>query len=230
MNVSIVYKNTTRASRISDLLKDVDSISLSEYVFEDVTSSLDIVRTEVVIFDITTSIGEYGDAHYIKALKTINPKLPILLATNSTETARYREMMLDAGVDGCIQLPFLTDELLLRLTKLIAKRDTLLFNGTTVSVHDVSVNLRDHHVTSNGVGIHLTKSEYSILFHLLLHKEYVVHSRDLMGCIEDKATSSTKSLTINTHIFNLRKKIGVENFIKTVPSYGFMINQGYKEA
>jgi DNA-binding response OmpR family regulator len=76
-------------------------------------------------------------------------------------------------------------------------------------------------VEVEGEKLLLTKTEYSILLHLFLHKNIIVSHKELLSCLDEETSKDT--LAINIHIFNLRKKIKNVHLIKTVPLYGFII-------
>jgi DNA-binding response OmpR family regulator len=220
MHICLLRKEKKETSGIKKYLEGVP-YSIEEISFEekDFFQSLAKSDADIIIFDVGDSKGGDRDAELLKQLETT---LPVLLVTNSSETALYREKMLDAGADGCIQSPFLQEELLLRLKKLVTKKDTLLFFGTRITVDGITIDIRSHTVTEEGEKISLTKTEYRILLHLLLHKDVLVPTKDLISCLDEDIKED--SLAVTTHIFNLRKKIKDVHFIKTVPLYGFTVS------
>ncbi|MBP6949236.1 MAG: response regulator transcription factor, partial [Candidatus Pacebacteria bacterium] len=224
MNICLMYKEKNSHSVLRDYFArsakyHVEEISLHE---GNTLESLKKDSIDIIIFDVI-SRSEYDiDSTHLEKIKEIASGVPILLATGSNETSKYREKMLDFGVDGCVQLPFLQEELFLRIEKLSQKKNTLLFSGTKIDNEYVEMDIRDHTVKAKGERINLTKTEYSILFHLFLHKDTVVSNRDLFSCLDIHTKSNSHAL--NIHIFNVRKKIKDMNFIRTVPNYGFTIH------
>jgi DNA-binding response OmpR family regulator len=220
MHICLLRKEKKETSGIKKYLEGVpysiEEISCDEKdFFQSITKS----DADIIIFDVGDSKGGETDTEVLKQLHTT---VPVLLVTNSNETSIYREKMLDAGVDSCIQSPFLQEELLLRLKKLAIKKDTLLFFGTRIVVDGITIDIRNHTVTEEGEQISLTKTEYRILLHLLLHKDTIVSTKELILCLDEDIKED--SLALTTHIFNLRKKIKDVHFIKTVPLYGFTVS------
>ncbi len=222
MNVSIIHKGIKNTSSVRNYLSERDDYKLEELsLHSGAFNCLREFNPDVIIFDSIVWRGEIMDSDYIKEIRKIKPNTPILLATASTETASYREQMLDEGVDGCIQVPFLADELHLRIMKLAAKKNSLLFTGTTIGSDDVVMDIRTHEVKEHGNQVSLTKTEYSILLHLFLHKNVLVSNKELSVCLRD---ADEESLALSIHIFNLRKKIKTPELIRTIPLYGFTIS------
>jgi DNA-binding response OmpR family regulator len=169
-----------------------------------------------VIFDVTDDLGEDNDIHIIVSMRKIAGVKPIFLATNAQEHSFYREKMFDAGIDGAIQLPFSPQELYLRVSKLVKKKN-LLFSGTTISARGVDVDLRNHTVKKMGENVSLTKTEYGILFHLFVHRNTIVSQGELSPYLQDGSSA------LNVHILNIRRKLGKEECIRTIPNYGFIV-------
>lgn len=178
---------------------------------------------DALIIDVVDGGGHHEDTAMVKNIRTHIGFVPILLATGSGDSPAYRESMLNSGVDSCVQVPFSQDELRLRIAKLVCKKDTLLFEGTCISADDVSMDIRDHIVERRGQQVHLTPTEYSILFHLFLHKNALVSTGELTACLRGGAADDSQAVSI--HIHNIRRKVRNERLIRTIPNYGFMVTE-----
>lgn len=220
MNICLIHKGKNNTSGIEVYLQDSKHV-VQEVCLQDNLDLKNIRKPDVVIFDIISTKGEDNDYLLLKKIQLITESTPVLLATNSNESSKYREFMLDAGVDGCIQTPFLQEELFLRLEKLMKKKNTRFFSGTKIEANNVEIDIKSHRVELEGEKVSLTKTEYSILLHLFLHKDILVTSKELSSCLVEETGQGSSA--INIHIFNLRKKIKNIGFIRTVPSYGFMV-------
>jgi len=222
MTICIIHKGGDDASSIGRYFYDstyqVHEISLQKMPINQITT----IIADVIIFDVTDATSNDWDTSFIIHLQKISKATPLLLATGIHETSKYRETMLDVGIDGCIQMPFLSDELFIRLEKLKNKKDSLLFSGTKIEVQNVEIDIRNHIVEVGGEKIPLTKTEYTILRHLLLHKGSIVSNKELSRYLEKEIGQD--SVALNIHVFNLRKKMKDVHFIKTVPLYGFMVS------
>lgn len=222
MNICIIHKGNTNTSAVRSYLQENNDCCVHEIsLYEGTLSALYSRPFDIIIFDCITWKGEYTDLFLIKEIRKMVPVVPILLATSSAETASYRETMLDGGVDGCVQTPFLQEELFLRIKKLLSKKSDLLFTGTIVETDEIRMDIRNHIVEHDGEKIELTKTEYSILLHLFLHKNILVSTKELSLCLKE---AGENSLALGIHIFNLRKKINRPSLIKTIPLYGFTVS------
>ena len=121
MKVCCIYKGKANQSELGTFLKaplcEVKVIELIDETLEVLVES----SPDVIVFDVTTSRGEEADVALLSKIQSLTKTVPILLATNNSESSKYRELMLDGGVDGCIQMPFLPEELVLRLKKFVLK-------------------------------------------------------------------------------------------------------------
>lgn len=176
---------------------------------------------DLIIFDGLSEVDDVRDTAFVRSLRHAKKMVPIFLVTGVNVAPSYREHMLDNGIDGCVQVPFSKEEFLLRVGKLLRKKDTLLFEGTCIDAEDISIDISKHVVKKNGEAIHVTKTEYSILFHLFLHKNIPIPNKVLSLCLGREIQDSSSA--VNLHILNLRKKLGRGDIIKTIPHYGFSV-------
>lgn len=223
MKVCCIYKEENSFLKSENFL---NSSFAYEVIFINITdTSLDTLIQcdyDVIVFDVAMSKGELSDAQVVTKIQSYTKSTPILLVTNSNELSKYRECMLDNGVDGCVQVPFLQEELFLRLKKLAQKKGDRLFSGTHIDIAGTIMDIRNHTVVVKKEEIALTKTEYSILLHLFLHKNIIVSTTELASCFQNESKES--SLALNVHIFNIRKKIKDTKLIRTIPLYGFIIS------
>ena len=133
---------------------------------------------DIVVIDVIQGGESERDLEVVECLQQIT-SIPLFLVAGSSSEAQYREKMFNAGVDGCVQIPFMKEELIARLKILIHKNNYQIFTGTTLASGDVQMNIRTHEVEAGGRKLNLTKIEYSILFHLLLHRQSVVRMDEL---------------------------------------------------
>lgn len=222
MNICLIHKEKNDSSDLVSYLRSSHHVLREVFLQEEELETLARSMVDVIVLDVSSHKGESSDLLFLKKLQDITRTIPVLLVTHATESALYRESMLNAGVDGSIQFPFLKEELFLRLEKLVTKKDTLLFKGTTVITHDVSVNMFNHVVEKKGQELSLTKTEYRILLHLFLHKNALVTTTELSECLSLEPKEDSLSLSI--HIYNLRKKIQDCSLIRTIPLYGFTVS------
>ena len=126
---------------------------------------------------------------------------------------------LKSGAEDYIVKPFEPLELLARI-EIVLRR----FNREqkNLSFRDITVNMEDRSVRRGSEIIDLTPKEYDLLVLFLKHQN-VALSRDkiLMDVWECSANIETR--TVDNHVQRLRKKLGLEDCLKTVFKVGYRL-------
>lgn len=126
---------------------------------------------------------------------------------------------LKSGAEDYIVKPFEPLELLARI-EIVLRR----FNREqkNLSFRDITVNMEERSVRRGSEIIDLTPKEYDLLVLLLKHQN-VALSRDkiLMDVWECSANIETR--TVDNHVQRLRKKLGLEDCLKTVFKVGYRL-------
>ena len=124
---------------------------------------------------------------------------------------------LKSGAEDYIVKPFEPLELLARI-EIVLRR----FNREqkNLSFRDITVNMEERSVRRGSEIIDLTPKEYDLLVLFLKHQN-VALSRDkiLMDVWECSANIETR--TVDNHVQRLRKKLGLEDCLKTVFKVGY---------
>ena len=126
---------------------------------------------------------------------------------------------LKSGAEDYIIKPFEPLELLARI-EIVLRR----FNREqkNLSFRDITVNMEERSVRRGSEVIDLTPKEYDLLVRFLKHQN-VALSRDkiLMDVWECSANIETR--TVDNHVQRLRKKLGLEDCLKTVFKVGYRL-------
>ncbi len=178
-------------------------------------------KPRIIVLDFLSACIHVDDVQVIQGIRKVS-SAPICMVVPPTTPAAYREAMFDAGIDGCVQAPFLDEEFLMRLKTLHRKTNSLLFEGTVITSGSVRINLATHTVYNGPDEVYLTKTEYGIFLHLMIRRRAVVSSQVLMQHV--RLNLRTVSTVLNVHILNIRKKLRGLNIIHTVPRQGFYIS------
>jgi DNA-binding response OmpR family regulator len=154
-----------------------------------------------------------------KELRRSYIKIPILMMSIHN-TSNDRITYLEAGADDCITKPFSITELVIRIKTLI-KRPYHITEGL-ITIDDVTINTDSLTVKRNGKYVYMTRKEFLILEQIAKKPGVVVSRIDIMDHVWNKDFDPFSN-TIETHIRNIRKKIGdrKNTKIETVPGRGY---------
>lgn len=146
----------------------------------------------------------------------------IFLSINdATET---KVAALNSGADDYLVKPFSFEELQARLRALNRRPHTT--KKQILTLGDIILDIDSHTVTRAGYKIPLTRKEFGVLEYLMQHQGTVV-SRVLIMEYVWTADTDLLSNTVETHISNVRKKLGVSNgpdYITNIPGRGYVIS------
>jgi two-component system phosphate regulon response regulator PhoB len=138
---------------------------------------------------------------------------------------------LDSGADDYLAKPFDAAVLAARVRHLMRRAQFELTLGQPkvevqpelLGFDGLSIHLTKHIVTINNDEIHLTPSEFKLLAELLKAQGQVLTRDRLIDLIQGQDVTVT-GRTIDTHIFTLRKKIGLwSRHIETIRGVGYRI-------
>ena len=131
----------------------------------------------------------------------------------------------ELGCDDYIQKPFSPKELVLRIEALFRRldgcmedsRESIDFNrnGDTLTY-----DRRGHRILVNGEEISITASEWKIISFLIENAQNLVtRTRIMEECFNYHYDSYDR--LVDTHVKNIRMKLGAGNWIETVRGYGY---------
>ena len=90
------------------------------------------------------------------------------------------------------------------------------------AIHDVKVDIERHKVTKAGADVELTNREFELLRVLLVNRNIALSRNQLL----DMAWGMDyfgDDRTVDVHIQRIRKKLGLESYIRTVFKYGYRL-------
>lgn len=172
----------------------------------------------VIIID--CSIDDGNGFHIAKRIRNVC-NTPILMLASELSAKKIADAI-DGGVDDYMIKPFLISELSARIKKLIYRDKKPLFKNTKIIVNNLEFDVKNHTMKIAGKTVYLTKTEYRILFYLLMNRNCLV-SREKIEKYFLNSGNAKSSHLINMHILNLKKKLGSALSIKTVPRQGFIL-------
>lgn len=134
----------------------------------------------------------------------------------------------EVGGDDYVVKPFSNKELMLRIRALLRRTSSSVGSGDDESgrwtldngAHLLELDGERHQARCDGEPIALTAAEWKILGHLAANPGLVISRDRLLGaCLDYLAEGSER--TIDTHIKNIRTKLGHAPWVETVRGFGY---------
>ncbi len=126
---------------------------------------------------------------------------------------------LQDGAEDYIVKPFEMLELLVRMEKIMSRTQK---PADTLTVCGLSVRLDEHRVLRGEQEIPLKPMEFELLVTLAKHKNTAISREDLLVLVWG-VNYLGETRTVDVHIGQLRKKLGLQKQIVTVPKIGYRL-------
>lgn len=126
---------------------------------------------------------------------------------------------LTGGAEDYIVKPFEVLELLVRMEKVLSRSGK---TGQAEVFRDLQIDYTRHMVTKNGVEISLKPMEFQLLEVLLKNRNIAISREKLLGLVWG-VDFVGETRTVDVHIGQLRKKLGLGDAIKTIPKIGYRL-------
>ncbi len=149
----------------------------------------------------------------------------IVLSARDGEDDKVRA--LELGADDYISKPFSPRELMARIRtilKRLGKQTVWDKKEPTLTFDTLHLDLEEYVLKISGESIKITKTEFLILAYLIEHRDHIVERETLMKEIIGY-DHYLYDRTIDTHMKNLRRKIGDTANIETVRWIGYRITK-----
>lgn len=148
------------------------------------------------------------------------PYMPVIFVTALGET-RDKVKGFELGADDYLVKPFEIPELLMRVNAVLRRTKRM---EDSYTIGDLKIDFSGRSVTKGGERIELTAQEFSLLELLIRNRNIAVpRKRILQDAWGISYYGETR--TIDVHVQRLRKKLGLENHIKTVFKCGYRFEE-----
>lgn len=176
---------------------------------------------DLVILDL--SLPRKDGAEICREIRQAECHVPILVLSVTGEILA-KVMLINSGADDYMTKPFDFPELIARIKALL--RRPRIIEQTVLIVDDLMLNTETNKVIRGNRTINLTRKEFSLLQYLMKSKGKVLSRGSILEHVWS-ANSDPFSNTIESHILNLRKKIGTDTekeLIHNIPGRGYKID------
>ena len=187
-----------------------------------VLEAIDTKPPDLIVLDVMLPDG---DGFLLARKIRKDQSIPIIFLTaKATESDRITGFEL--GADDYVVKPFSPKELSLRVEAVLRRSG----EGAARSARPLSWALGEqllqldeaaHRATVDGAEINLTVAEWKILSYLAGRSGTVVSRERLLGESLDYLVAEGSERTVDTHIKNLRSKLGDPGWIETVRGFGY---------
>ena len=126
---------------------------------------------------------------------------------------------LKLGAEDYIVKPFEALELLERIEVVLRRTGKI---STTLNYGDICVDTSAHTVTNGGVPVALTPKEFDVLVFFLRNRDIAVTRERLLGDVWGYEFAG-ESRTVDIHIQQIRKKLGLHECLVTIPKLGYRL-------
>lgn len=184
-----------------------DGQKAAEYLTED--NSFDLAILDIMLPGLDGfALLEHMQKHYI----------PVLFLTAKSDVGSKIKGLRD-GAEDYLAKPFEMLELLVRIEKILGRTGKL---NKTLLYDNIAVNVETRTVTLDETPVDLQPMEYDLLLVLLRHKNCTLSRERLLMEIWGFDYMGT-TRTVDMHISNLRRKLGLNSAIVTIPKVGYRL-------
>ena len=144
--------------------------------------------------------------------------IPVIFLT-AKDDLESKIQGLRGGADDYIVKPFEILELMVRIEKVLERSDKL---NKVIKILDMEINIEEHTVRKNGTEIALKPKEFELLCVLAKNKNIAISREKLLSMVWGYDYMG-ETRTVDVHIGQLRKKLGLSEHIKTVSKMGYRL-------
>ncbi|MCQ2416830.1 MAG: response regulator transcription factor [Oscillospiraceae bacterium] len=126
---------------------------------------------------------------------------------------------LQSGAEDYIVKPFAMLELLVRMDKVLMRNQK---TADVLYISGLEIHLQEHKVLKDGAEIPLKPMEYNLLTVLAKNRNIAISREDLLRLVWGTGYLG-ETHTVDVHIGQLRKKLGLHDRIVTIPKVGYRL-------
>jgi len=177
------------------------------------------LRPDVALIDLRP--GDRVDGITVGRWLRAHDDVPVLFL-GATRNAEDIVRAFQAGADDYLARPFVVSELVARMESVL--RHTRRPAGDTLSVDDLTVDLRAHSCTRAGEELNLTPREFAVLAMLCRHAGRILSKSQLMAEVWPTGQQYDDNV-VEVHVSALRRKLEAHGprLVHTVRGAGYVL-------
>lgn len=171
-------------------------------------------KYNIILLDLMLPIfdGEY----ILEKIKKLD--IPVIVVS-AKSTLYERVKLLRMGADDYIVKPFEAADLLARVEAVLRRYEK---NIGFLRFKDIEIDENKHKVLKNKEVIKIAPKEYDLLCCLIKNKNKVLSKANILSMVWG-TESEIETRTVDVHIQRLRKKVGLNDEIKTITKVGYLL-------
>jgi two-component system response regulator QseB len=175
---------------------------------------------DIIILDL--NLPRLSGLEILQELRTNHNRTPVLILT-ARDSIEERIKGLDTGADDYLTKPFDLDELSARI-RALQRRSTNNRAEPIIHYRNLTLNPASLTVKIDTNEVYFSRREIMLLQKLLENIGQVVSREALSQCLYGWG-DEIDSNTLEVYVHNIRKKLGLGNFIRTIRGVGYMVEK-----
>lgn len=223
MHILLVEKDRT-STEYDDVQKwlNQDGYTVERLTDREITiSAIKTKEIEVILLDL--SLFSIEGASIVGGIRAKGIKTPIFILLNSSPSIKDKVQAFDGGADGYLNKPVDLPELSARI-RALKRRYSNNRASPLLTYQDIELNPSSLTVTLKGEPVNFSRSEFNLLQKLLENVGRIVSRNSLNQCLYSWADEIVSN-TLEVHVHNIRKKLGITNLIHTIRGIGYMMEK-----
>lgn len=175
---------------------------------------------DLILLDIMLpKVDGYGVCEVIRQKSNV----PIIMLT-ALDSEQEQIKGLDLQIDDYITKPFSMPILIRKIAAVLRRTSKLTETSATIEYKNLMLDLDGYKVYIGKESVDLTPREFEILRELLSNKGKILTRKNLLQILWKYEFFGDERI-IDTHIKNLRKKLGEADYIETIRGVGYRIDK-----
>ncbi len=182
-------------------------------------------KTKPVVIILDINLPGKNGIEVCREIRAINSTPIIVLSARESEDDKVT--LLELWADDYVSKPFSPRELVARIHAVIKRSEVKKeqkAGGKGITFGNILLDNKTHIATLNGVELKLTKTEFALLEYFMKNSKIVIKRDSLMKDIIGY-DQYLYDRTIDTHVKNLRKKLGTALEIETIRWVGYRVHE-----